>query len=385
MKKIAILGATGSIGLQTVEVVLAHPDKFAVTTVTANQSVNELARIAMAVGAKCAVIADEKRYDDLKTALVGTGITATAGASEVVNAAISDADIVMAAMVGAAGLSPLMAALQAGKTVALANKEPLVAAGEIIMRTARECGATIIPVDSEPSAIFQCLLGQDTKALAKIWLTASGGALKHLSSFELERVTPQMALQHPTWQMGRKITIDSATLMNKGLEMIEAHWLFGVPVRDIEIIIHPQSILHSLVEFCDGTMLAQMGIPTMLTPIQFALGYPERLAKNWAPLNLAELGMVTFQQLDSSRFPAPDMARKAIETGGNAPACMNAANEIAVEAFLNSRIGFMDITRVVEKMLEVYPCTDDTRTLNDIINTDSEVRIQTEELISRMR
>lgn len=384
MKKIAILGATGSIGRQTVDVVLAHPDNFAVTTVTANRSVDELAQIAIAVGAKKAVIADESLYNELKIALTGTSIEVAAGRNEIVNAAIGDDDIIMAAMVGAAGLSPLIAALRAGKTIALANKEPLVAAGEIIMDTAKKNGATIIPVDSEPSAIFQCMMGQSIKSLAKIWLTASGGALKHLSSFELERVTPDMALQHPTWQMGRKITIDSATLMNKGLEMIEAHWLFGVPACDIEIIIHPQSILHSLVEFCDGTMLAQMGLPTMLTPIQFALGYPDRLAKNWAPLRLAELGMVTFQQLDTTRFPAPDIARKAIEIGGNCPACLNAANEIVVEAFLNKKIGFMDITRVVAKMLDTYQSIINNPTLDDLINTDNEVRVQTEEIIKRM-
>jgi 1-deoxy-D-xylulose-5-phosphate reductoisomerase len=384
MKKIAILGATGSIGKQTVEVVLAHPDKFSVTAVTANRSVDELARIAVAVGAEKAVIADESLYGNLKERLSGTSVMAAAGMDAIVNTAIADDDIIMAAMVGAAGLLPLMAALRVGKTVALANKEPLVAAGEIIMRTAKECGAAIIPVDSEPSAIFQCMMGQENKSLSKIWLTASGGALKHLSSFELERVTPEMALQHPTWQMGRKITIDSATLMNKGLEMIEAHWLFGVPAKDIEIIIHPQSILHSLVEFCDGTMLAQMGIPTMLTPIQFALGYPERLTKNWAPLNLAELGMVTFQQLDTSRFPAPDLARKAIEKGGSCPACLNAANEIAVEAFLNNRIGFMDIIRVTEEMLK-NQISFNGMTLEDIVETDRETRIKTEELINRMR
>ncbi len=385
MKNIAILGATGSIGKQTVEVVLAHPDKFAVTTVTANSSVNELAQTAIAVGAKKAVIADESLYDQLKQALTGTGIEVEAGKEALINAAVDDSDIIMAAMVGNAGLQPLLAAIKSGKTVALANKEPLVAAGEIIMRAVAENGATIIPVDSEPSAIFQCLMGQDKKALSKIWLTASGGALKHLSNFELERVTPEMALRHPTWQMGKKITIDSATLMNKGLEMIEAHWLFGVPVKDIEIIIHPQSILHSLVEFCDGTMLAQMGVPTMLTPIQFALGYPERLSKNWAALNLADLGMVTFQKIDTGRFNAPDLARNAIIAGGVIPCCLNAANEITVEAFLSGRIGFMDITRITQKMLENYQITINSPTIQDIINTDIEVRIKTEEIINRMQ
>jgi 1-deoxy-D-xylulose-5-phosphate reductoisomerase len=268
-----------------------------------------------------------------------------------------------------------LAAIKRKKDIALANKEPLVAAGQLVMDAVMQGRATLLPVDSEPSAIFQCLQGQDRGGLARILLTASGGALKHLSQEELQRVTPDQALKHPTWQMGNKITVDSATLMNKGLEVIEAHWLFGVPLRQIDIIIHPQSIVHSLVEFRDGVLLAQLGIPTMRTPIQYALGYPERLPHNWAPLDLFRQGELTFRTPDFSRFPCPQLARQAALAGGTMPTCLNAANEVAVEAFLAHRIGFMDIPRVIERALAAHRPTA-YPLLDVVLAVDEDVRQQ---------
>ncbi|HOF90152.1 MAG TPA: 1-deoxy-D-xylulose-5-phosphate reductoisomerase, partial [Armatimonadota bacterium] len=256
---------------------------------------------------------------------------------------------------------------------ALANKEPLAAAGALVMAAAARGGATLLPVDSEPSAIFQCLRGQHRAGLARLWLTASGGAFRDCTAAALARVTPAQALAHPTWTMGPKITVDSATLMNKGLEVIEAHWLFGVPLADIHIVIHPQSLIHSLVEFRDGSLLAQLGAPSMHTPIQYALGYPERLPHAWAPLNLLEMGSLTFAAPDFRRFPCPALAREAALVGGTAPTCLNAANEAAVAAFLDGRIGFMDIPRLVERALAAH-APSATPTLEEVLAVDAETR-----------
>jgi 1-deoxy-D-xylulose-5-phosphate reductoisomerase len=288
-------------------------------------------------------------------------------------AADAEADIVLAGMVGMAGLLPLLAAARAGKTIALANKEPIAAAGELVMREIAAGGATLIPVDSEPSAIFQCLQGQDRGGVIRLLLTASGGALRDRTPDQLERVTPDEALRHPTWVMGPKVTVDSATLMNKGLEVIEAHWLFDVPLERIDIVIHPQSIVHSLAEFRDGSLLAQLGAPSMRTPIQYALGYPERLPHNWAPLDLPRIGTLTFSAPDFSRFPCLALARRAAQAGGTAPTCLNAADEVAVAAFLEGRIGFMDIPRLIDRALAAHhPIPHPT--LEEILTVDRVVR-----------
>ncbi len=370
------MGSTGSIGRQTLDIIDAFPGRFRVRALAAGSNVELLAAQARRYYAETAVIGDSALLPALRAALTGTDIDARAGLAGMLEIAADPAcDLLMAAMVGAAGLRPLMAAVEAGKTVALANKEPLVAAGALIMAAAARHGATLLPVDSEPSAIFQCLQGQHRAGLARLWLTASGGPFRHLVIDDLAGVTPAQALDHPTWRMGPKITVDSATLMNKGLEVIEAHWLFGVPLAEIHIVIHPQSIVHSLAEFRDGSLLAQLGVPSMRTPIQYALGYPERLPHNWAPLNLMEAGTLTFTEPDFSRFPCPALARQAALAGGAAPACLNAANEVAVAAFLDGKIGFLDIPRLVERALVAHTPVA-TPTLDDILAVDAAVREQ---------
>lgn len=353
MKSLCILGSTGSIGRQALDIVAKFPDRFAIIALTANSQVTLLAAQARQFHARYAVIMREELASQLTALLVGTSTQVLAGMEGLLQVAtMRECDMVVAAMVGAVGLQPILAAAQAGKAIALANKEPIVAAGEMIMKAVADGQATLLPVDSEPSAIFQCLQGHDRAGLARIWLTASGGALQHLSLEELTKVTPQQALKHPTWAMGEKITIDSATLMNKGLEVIEAHWLFNVPLQDIQVVIHPQSIIHSFIEFHDGVFLAQLGMPCMRTPIQYALSYPERLVNNWASLDLTQLNTLTFMQPDFSRFPCPRLAQQAAITGGTMPACLNAANEVAVMAFLQERIGFREIPQLVERALE---------------------------------
>jgi len=374
MRSVCILGSTGSIGQQALEVITAFPDYFRVTALAADRQVDLLAAQARQTHAEVAVIGREALAPALRAALSGTSTRVLAGLDglcEVAND--SSSDVVLAAMVGAAGLLPLLTAARAGKTIALANKEPIVAAGELVMSAIRAGGAKLIPVDSEPSAIFQCLHGQDRDGVARLWITASGGALRHLSLAQLASVTPEQALRHPTWVMGPKITIDSATLMNKGLEVIEAHWLFDVPLTDIDIVIHPQSIVHSLVEFRDGALLAQLGMPSMRTPIQYALGYPERLPRNWAPLDLRTLGSLNFSTPDFSRFPCPALACNAARIGGDMPTCMNAANETAVAAFLSQRIGFLDIAQLVERAMTAHQATS-SPTLETILATDLRVR-----------
>lgn len=374
MRALTILGSTGSIGRQTLDIVDAFPARFRVRALAAGRNVALLARQARACDADIAVIGETALLPALHDALRGTHTRALAGMEGMLEiAADSACDLLVAAMVGAVGLRPLLAAVEAGRTIALANKEPLVAAGALVMAAAARHGATLLPVDSEPSAIFQCLQGQHRAGLARLWLTASGGPFRDLSAEALARVTPAQALAHPTWAMGPKITVDSATLMNKGLEVIEAHWLFGVPLADIHIVIHPQSIVHSLAEFQDGSLLAQLGVPSMRTPIQYALGYPERLPHNWAPLNLAEAGALTFAAPDFSRFPCPALAREAARAGGTTPACLNAANEVAVAAFLEGTITFLDIPRLIERALVAHaPLA--APSLEDVLAVDAATR-----------
>jgi len=374
MKSVCLLGSTGSIGRQTLDIIAAFPDRFRVFALSACSQVELLAAQARRFAAPVAVIMREELAPALREALAGTGTRVLAGMEGLqAIAADAEADIVLAGMVGAAGLLPLLAAARAGKTIALANKEPIVAAGELLLREITEHGATLIPVDSEPSAIFQCLQGQDRGGLVRLLLTASGGALRELTPEQLAQVTPEQALRHPTWAMGPKITVDSATLMNKGLEVIEAYRLFGVPLERIDIVIHSQSIVHSLVEFRDGSLLAQLGVPSMRTPIQYALGYPERLPRNWAPLDLASAGTLTFSAPDFTRFPCLALARQAAQAGGTATACLNAADEAAVAAFLAGRIGFPDIPRLIERALAAHSPIPHP-TLDEVLAVDRAVR-----------
>ena len=351
MKKIAILGATGSIGTSTLDLVERSPDEFEVVALTAAVNVQALAEAARRTRAKLAVIADETRLGELETALAGTGCRAAAGEGALVEAAAGEAELVMAAIVGCAGLVPTMAAIEAGKTVGLANKEALVTAGALMTGAAARSGASLLPVDSEHNAIFQCLAGNRPDDVARIILTASGGPFRTVSADAMRSATPSQAVAHPNWDMGAKISVDSATLMNKGLELIEAHYLFGLPSDRIDVLVHPQSVVHSLVEFVDGSLLAQLGPPDMRVPIAFVLAWPGRMATPAQTLDLAELARLDFERPDLGRFPALRLAREALEAGGAAPAVLNAANEVAVACFLDGRIAFPDISRLVEEAL----------------------------------
>jgi 1-deoxy-D-xylulose-5-phosphate reductoisomerase len=350
-RRISILGATGSIGTSTLAVIAERANDFEVVAVTANDNAVQLAEIAKTSGAGLAVIANPAAYPGLKSALAGTGIETAAGAVAVEEAAGRPVDMVVAAIVGAAGLSPTLAAIRAGSQVALANKECLVCAGDLFMAAARKAGRSILPVDSEHNAIFQALDGHPIDEVERIILTASGGPFRDWSREAMAAATPQQALRHPNWSMGPKITIDSATMMNKGLEVIEAHHLFGLPGEQLEVLVHPQSIVHGLVAFRDGSMLAQMSAPDMRTPIAHCLAWPGRQAATSRRIDLAALGKLTFERPDPDRFPALKIARQALAAGGSATNILNAANEIAVAAFLAGRIGFVDIAGIVEEAL----------------------------------
>ena len=369
-RPLTILGATGSIGVSTLSVA-AHLG-IPVHAVTANRKVAELAALAIAHRAAVAVVADEEGYTDLKRLLSGTGVVAEAGV-QALSAVAADpgCGAVVTAIVGAAGLRPTLAAIRAGKRVCIANKEPLVMAGALIMGEAARCGATVLPVDSEHSAIFQCLEGHRPDEVAELVLTASGGPFRTVA--DLSAVTREQALRHPTWTMGPKITIDSATLMNKSLEIIEARWLFGVGVERIRVLIHPQSVVHSMVAYRDGSVMAQLGRPDMRTPIQYALTWPRHEAGQIAAPDFAALAALTFEAPDTARFPSLDMAYAAVRAGGVAPAVMNAANEMAVARFLAGHGRFIDIFTTVERALSQAPSQDEP-TLDDIIAADAEVR-----------
>jgi len=350
-RKIAILGATGSIGKSTLDLVERNPDRFEVAAVTAATNAEALAAIARRTRATLAVIADESRLGQLKELLAGSGCRAEAGDAALI-AASAEAELVIAAIVGCAGLRPVMAAVDAGKTVALANKEALVTAGELMTRAADASGATILPVDSEHNAIFQCLAGARIEQVSRIILTASGGPFRTAAAETIAAATPAQAVAHPNWSMGAKISVDSATLMNKGLELIEARYLFRLPSQRIDVLIHPQSVVHSLVEFVDGSVLAQLGAADMRIPIAFALAWPDRIETPAQRLDLAAIARLDFEQPDLGRFPALRLAREALEAGGAAPIVLNAANEVAVAGFLAGRLAFPDIAGLVGDALE---------------------------------
>ena len=350
-RKIAILGATGSIGTSTLDLVERDPERFEVVAVTAATNVEALADIARRTNARLAVISDERLLPELRERLAGTACEASAGEGALVEAALS-AELVVAAIVGCAGLRPVMAAVEAGRTIALANKEALVTAGELMTGAAARSGATILPVDSEHNAIFQCLAGSNKGSVSRIILTASGGPFRTASAQTMRDASPAEAVAHPNWSMGAKISVDSATMMNKGLELIEAYHLFGVPSERIDIVIHPQSVVHSLVEFADGSVLAQLGSPDMRIPIAYALAWPERMATPAQRLDLAAIARLDFEAPDLERFPALKLARDALEAGGAGAIVLNAANEAAVARFLAGSIGFTDIARLVRGALE---------------------------------
>ena len=350
-RSITILGATGSIGQSTLDLVERSPELFRVEAITARTNVQDLAAIARRTGAKLAVISDEARYKELKGALAGSGCEVAAGQGALVEAAARPADLVMAAIVGCAGLRPVMAAVEAGRTVALANKEALVTAGSLMIDAARRANATILPVDSEHNAIFQCLAGSNAEHVSRLLLTASGGPFRTWDAEAIRFATPAQAVAHPNWSMGAKISVDSATLMNKGLELIEAHHLFGLPSERLDVVVHPQSVVHSMVEFIDGSVLAQMGPSDMRVPIAHVLAWPERIATPVERLDLARIGSLDFEVPDLDRFPALRLAREAMEAEGAAPIVLNAANEVAVEAFLGGRVQFFEIADVVARAL----------------------------------
>ncbi|MBR4133705.1 MAG: 1-deoxy-D-xylulose-5-phosphate reductoisomerase [Bacteroidales bacterium] len=370
-RRIAILGSTGSIGRQTLDVVRQHPDLFQIELLTANNSTELLVAQAKEFDANSVVICNESHYREVADALHPCGIKVFAGIQSACDLVAGDnIDIVVASMVGFSGLAPTVAAVKAGKVIALANKETLVAAGSVVMGLAEEHHAPILPVDSEHSAIFQCLLAAQGNALSRIHLTASGGPFRTWDKTLIAKATKDMALKHPNWNMGAKITIDSATMMNKGFEVIEAKWLFDVEPDRIHVVVHPESIIHSMVEFEDGAVIAQLGHPDMREPIQFAIGFPERLPLNNRKLDFAELGSLSFAEPDMDRFPCLALAFEAIRRGGNIPCVLNAANEAAVAAYLKDRIGFYDIARIAEECMAgadfvANPSLDDIFASND--------------------
>lgn len=373
-RKIAVLGSTGSIGSQTLDVISQHTDRFEAYVLAANNQIEKLIEQARRFLPEIVIIANKEKYSRLKAALADLPIKVYAG-SEAIEQVVSDTqiDVVLTAMVGFSGLKPTIAAIRAGKTIALANKETLVVAGELITKLALENKTPVLPVDSEHSAIFQCLNGESHNRIDKILLTASGGPFRSFKKEQLKHVTTAQALNHPNWDMGVKVTIDSATMMNKGLEMIEAKWLFDVDPNKIEIVVHPQSVIHSMVQFEDKSVIAQLSLPDMRMPIQYALSYPERLNSTCEPLDIFKLSTFTFEKPDFDKFQNLRLSYQAIEKGGNMPCIMNAANEIAVDLFLNEKISFLQISRLIEQTMQksvfiTHP------TLEDYIQTDDQAR-----------
>jgi 1-deoxy-D-xylulose-5-phosphate reductoisomerase len=381
-RTIAILGATGSVGRSTLDLIERDRERFEVLALTAHSDVAGLAEAARRVGAKRAVIAQDGGLEPLRAALEGSGVEAAAGEQAVLEAAACGAGWTMAAIVGAAGLRPTMAALAAGGTVALANKEALVSAGEIMTQAARAGGATLLPVDSEHNAIFQCLQGNRLADVRRIILTASGGPFLRLALDEMRAVTPAQAVAHPNWSMGAKISVDSATLMNKGLELIEAFHLFPLPAGAFEVVIHPQSVVHSLVDFRDGSVLAQLGAPDMRVPIACTLAWPERMETPCERLDLARVGRLDFEAPDEIRFPALAVAKAALEAGGARPAILNAANEAAVGAFLAGRIGFLDIASTVAETLQCCDCPA-AASVEEVMAIDAAARAAARDVMKR--
>ena len=374
MKTITILGATGSVGTSTLDLVEREPDRFRVGALTANCDVARLAAAAIRTRAELAVVADERCLADLRAALAGTGIRAGGGADAIAEAASSGADWTMGAIVGCAGLKPVMAAIEQGGTVVIANKEPLVSAGDVILAAAARSGAVLLPADSEHNAIFQCFDSARPEGVRRIILTCSGGPFRDWTTERMRDVTLEQAVKHPNWSMGAKISVDSATCMNKGLELIEAARLFPIAHDRIEIVIHPQSVVHSLVDYVDGSVLAQLGPPDMRTPIAHTLAWPDRMATPMAPLDLVGIGRLEFEAPDPVRFPALRLAREALDAGGARPAILNAANEVAVEAFLKRRICFLEIAAIVEHTLSCYdPAAPDS--VDAVLAIDAKARI----------
>jgi 1-deoxy-D-xylulose-5-phosphate reductoisomerase len=373
-KRIAIFGSTGSIGTQALDVIAANPDKFSVEILTAQNNDELLVKQALAFNPNVVVIGDEKKYQKVKEALSGTDVKVFSGERSLQEAAAMDIyDLMLAAIVGYAGFRPTLQAIKLGKAVALANKETLVVAGDIIMKTAVENRAPIIPVDSEHSAIFQCLVGETRNKIEKVILTASGGPFLGRKPNYLVNVKREHALQHPNWSMGAKITIDSATLMNKGLEMIEARWLFNLKPGQVQVVVHPQSIIHSMVQFEDGSIKAQMGLPDMKLPIQYALAFPRRIPNEFPRVDFRKINALTFEEPDVKTFRNLLLAREALNRGGNLPCVMNAANEIAVYAFLRNRINFLDMTDLIERTMQHIPHIEQP-TLEEYFESDGEAR-----------
>jgi 1-deoxy-D-xylulose-5-phosphate reductoisomerase len=384
IKNIAVLGSTGSIGTQTLEVISENPTLFKAYVLTAQSNADLLIAQALRFNPACVIICDEQKYPLVKQALAHTNIKVMAGRQAITDIVTDSAiDTVLTAMVGFAGLEPTIAAIKASKDIALANKETLVVAGELITDLAKRSGVKILPVDSEHSAIFQCLAGEDYQSIEKIILTASGGPFRGKSAGFLAGVTREAALKHPNWVMGAKITIDSASLMNKGLEVIEAKWLFGLEAGQIEVIVHPQSIVHSLVQFTDGSIKAQMGLPDMKLPIQYALTYPHRVNNQFKRFNFIDYPTLTFEQPDMQSFRNLSIAFKALSAGGNMPCIINAANEIAVAGFLNNEVGFLAMSDIIEQCMEAITFHQKPA-LDDYLNTDKETRILAQNLIKQM-
>ena len=373
VRRVTILGSTGSVGQNTVDLLLRNQEAFEVEALTANRNPTRLAEQARALRARFAAIADPTHSPALKEALAGTGIETACGAQAIVGAALRPADWVMAAIVGAAGLAPTLAAIRRGAIVALANKEALVCAGDLVMQEVTRCRATLLPVDSEHNAIWQCFDLARADTIERIILTASGGPFRERDFEDMRGVTPQQAVAHPNWSMGAKISVDSATMMNKGLELIEAHHLFQLPLDRVEVVVHPQSIVHGAVVYRDGSVLAQLGSPDMRTPIAYALAWPDRIETPTKRLDLAAIGRLTFEPPDEHRFPALRVARDALIRGGGCPTVLNAANETAVHAFLEGRIGFLEIVETVERTLDQVP-GGKLESLDDVHNFDTTAR-----------
>ena len=387
MKNIAILGSTGSIGVSALDVISKRQDRFRIVTLAAGRNIDLLRRQTEQFKPRLVAVIDEDHAETLRKALGCTTDTTIVSGPEGYRLAATDteADMVLSAMVGAAGLLPTLAAIEAGKDIALANKETMVIAGKIVTERAKACNVRILPVDSEHSAVFQCLEGHQRRAVRRIILTASGGPFLHVPQEEMKRLKPEQALKHPNWTMGRKITIDSASMMNKGLEIIEARWLFDMPFAKIDVVVHPQSIVHSLVEYEDGSLLAQFGQPDMRIPIAYALSYPERMPGHGPSLDLAALKTLTFDEPDANRFPCMALARRAGEAGASMPAVLNAANEVAVESYLNKEILFTDIPRVVEAVMNQMPPGSLEPSIEDLLDADREARVKTKNYIEGMK
>jgi 1-deoxy-D-xylulose-5-phosphate reductoisomerase len=383
-RSISILGATGSVGASTLDLVRSNPDEWRVEALTANCNVRELAMLAREFGAALAVVADETCLPELREALAGSGIETTGGPAALCEAAARSADLTVAAIVGCAGLGPTMAAIEQGGTVALANKEALVSAGEVMTAAVARHHATLLPVDSEHNAIFQCLHGEDLADVRWITLTASGGPLRTWTAEQIALATPAQAVAHPNWDMGAKISVDSATMMNKGLEVIEAHHLFRVGLDRIRIVVHPQSVIHSMVEYRDGSTLAQLGPSDMRVPIASCLAWPRRMKTELQPLDLPSIGTLSFFAPDEERFPATRLAREAAQAGGAAPAVLNAANEVAVDAFLAGQIAFSDICALVAQTLSgKLPSAPGT--LDEVLAVDREARARAAEALENVQ